>query len=319
MMSKADKMKASMASLQTLQDRIEAHPHEKGIVSTAEHYAVWCKDRGHLKPFPVQFIYLGCYIVDKVRALKNSAKSVRRWISQLKTFSLMHQYEWLNQAEDRRMQNVIKELEFLDQNPTNRMLPLTKDINVNILNNSHISPTIKTCVTIGREGLLRGGEVCQLLRKHFIWSQQRDRVTIHLERSKANRKGAGEYVTLKRHGPTSGAAILAKHFDQFNLWRADPDAIVLPSYSQRKGLDWSKTISIQQLRKAIRDSLRIIGINGDQYGAHSLRAGGATDLFRAGVYYPIIKKFGRWKSDTALLYFRDQEQTIDTVMGAFAN
>ena len=136
-------MKTSIASLQALQDRIGAHSHEKAIVSTAEHYAAWCKDRGHLKPFPVQFIYLGCYIVDKVRSLKNSAKSVRRWISQLKTFSLMQQYEWLNQAEDRRMQNVIKELEFLDQNPTNRMLPLTKDIIENLLNNSKIPSPIK--------------------------------------------------------------------------------------------------------------------------------------------------------------------------------
>jgi hypothetical protein len=65
--------------------------------------------------------------------------------------------------------------------------------------------------------------------------------------------------------------------------------------------------------------LKSIGIDGNRFGAHSLRAGGATDLFRAGVYYPTIKKFGRWKSDSALLYFRDQEETVETVMEAFAN
>ena len=68
----------------------------------------------------------------------------------------------------------------------------------------------------------------------------------------------------------------------------------------------------------IREALTRAGLDGKQYGAHSLRAGGATDLFRAGVYYPTIKKFGRWNSDTALIYYRDQEQTTETVMKAFA-
>jgi integrase len=67
----------------------------------------------------------------------------------------------------------------------------------------------------------------------------------------------------------------------------------------------------------IRKALIIIGLEGKKYGAHSLRAGGATDLFRAGVYYPLIKKFGRWKSDTALIYYRDQEAVTETVMTAF--
>ena len=56
-----------------------------------------------------------------------------------------------------------------------------------------------------------------------------------------------------------------------------------------------------------------------RYSGHSLRAGGATDLFVARVPYYIIKKMGRWKSDAAMLYYRDDEDIRDAVTEAFTN
>lgn len=61
----------------------------------------------------------------------------------------------------------------------------------------------------------------------------------------------------------------------------------------------------------------MIGLNPELYSGHSLRAGGATDLFVAKVPYPIIKKAGRWKSDAALLYYRDEEDVAQVVTKAF--
>ena len=45
-----------------------------------------------------------------------------------------------------------------------------------------------------------------------------------------------------------------------------------------------------------------IGPNPNHYSGHSCRAGGATDLFAAGVQYYVVKKYGRWTLDTALIY-----------------
>jgi hypothetical protein len=53
------------------------------------------------------------------------------------------------------------------------------------------------------------------------------------------------------------------------------------------------------------------------YSGHSFRAGGATDLFTSRVPYNIIKKFGRWKSDAALKYYRDDMDVATTVSYAF--
>ena len=59
------------------------------------------------------------------------------------------------------------------------------------------------------------------------------------------------------------------------------------------------------------------GRDGSTFGAHSGRGGGTTDLFRMKVAYAIIKKFGRWKSDACLIYFRDIEEVASSSAAAF--
>lgn len=60
-----------------------------------------------------------------------------------------------------------------------------------------------------------------------------------------------------------------------------------------------------------------LGFNPSMYSGHSLRAGGATDLFIIGVPYPKIKLYGRWKSDAALVYYREDIEVSRSVANAF--
>ena len=48
-----------------------------------------------------------------------------------------------------------------------------------------------------------------------------------------------------------------------------------------------------------------------------IESGGATDLFVARVPYHIIKKRGRWVSDAAMIYYRDDEDVVNAVFEAF--
>ena len=57
----------------------------------------------------------------------------------------------------------------------------------------------------------------------------------------------------------------------------------------------------------IKRSVKKLGLNPTFYSGHSLRASGATDLLVARVPYFIVKKYGRWKSDVAMIYYRDDE------------
>ena len=59
-----------------------------------------------------------------------------------------------------------------------------------------------------------------------------------------------------------------------------------------------------------------LGMDPVFYSTHSLRAGGATDLFVARVPYFAIKKMGRWKSDSAMLHYRCKEDVCNAVTEA---
>jgi len=76
-------------------------------------------------------------------------------------------------------------------------------------------------------------------------------------------------------------------------------------------------MSTSQLRSRIKGAINAIGRDPTRFGGHSLRAGGATDLIRARVPYPSIKKFGRWKSDTALIYYRDEDKISNEATKGF--
>ena len=198
------------------------------------------------------------------------------------------------------------------------MAPLTQDIDLKIFDCPSISIYVKTLIRVGRETLIRGGELTSGLEvEDFGWSVNRESVTIQLIRTKINRSGGGDFITIEDYGSTSAVALLKRHFTKYNLW-SKKNQIVFPSYTITKGINWVKPMNIDQLRSFIRHALKSIELNSALYGAHSLRAGGATDLFRLGVYYPNLKRFVRWKSDSALLYYRDQEKVVKSVMEAFA-
>ena len=52
--------------------------------------------------------------------------------------------------------------------------------------------------------------------------------------------------------------------------------------------------------------LQAQGINPNQVASHSLRSGGAMALHLNGVSDNVIKKLGRWSSDTFLIYIHEQ-------------
>ena len=51
--------------------------------------------------------------------------------------------------------------------------------------------------------------------------------------------------------------------------------------------------------------LTTVGKNRTLYYVHFLRAGGATQLFLSGASMAVVQIYGRWKSESALIYFRD--------------
>ena len=63
----------------------------------------------------------------------------------------------------------------------------------------------------------------------------------------------------------------------------------------------------------------VFGLGAKWYSGHSLRSGGATDLFVQRVPYFLIKKMGRWKSEAAMIYYRCDDDVRQAVAVAFDN
>eukprot|EP00644_Phytophthora_capsici_P016974 jgi/Phyca11/52781/gw1.59.210.1 len=58
------------------------------------------------------------------------------------------------------------------------------------------------------------------------------------------------------------------------------------------------------MTKAIKNAATAAGENAGLYGTHSMRSGGATAMFAAGVDRMAIKHFGRWSSDCYEIHAR---------------
>ena len=73
----------------------------------------------------------------------------------------------------------------------------------------------------------------------------------------------------------------------------------------------SAPVSANKIRSTIRqgatlDNLEAYGYDLKRIGSHSLRSGGAMRLKLAGKDDDIIKKMGRWSSNTYLRYIQTQ-------------
>ena len=90
---------------------------------------------------------------------------------------------------------------------------------------------------------------------------------------------------------------------------ATPDT---PIYNYRHFLYQSwRQIKADDITKALKHAaaatgLYVLGYTQDDVSSHSLRAGGAMAMHLNGVKTTTIRKMGRWKSDTFLMYIHEQ-------------
>ncbi len=66
-----------------------------------------------------------------------------------------------------------------------------------------------------------------------------------------------------------------------------------------------KSVAESEILRVMRKALSLMhGVENQEYGMHSLRAGKATDLFRRGATESEIKSVGRWKSSAVYKYIK---------------
>jgi hypothetical protein len=261
------------------------------------------------------------FVVDYVEKNKGSTRSVDLVIGYFKRFCKLENVEFLCERDSYKLKLLVQQLKFEDVSGPIRKSPLTLNYLLDIVQQSNLNNVVDliglTMMFLGHDGLLRSGEICsQLTTDDIVWSPDKSSFVLRLQRSKANRTGASEYVTyLERKDCWSAVRLLRMYFDKFKLWHAH-GSVLFPKV-RYNNITWSVHCHLTWFRRFIKKSVKLIGLDPKRFSGHSLRAGGATDLFVARVPYPFIKKFGRWKSDAALIYYRDEDNLAMVVSNAF--
>ena len=177
---------------------------------------------------------------------------------------------------------------------------------------------IRAMVTSAFQGLLRGREVCKADGKEWdaaldlargdIAALLEDRLVFFVRPAKNMKYTKGKTVPIVIG---AGGEFIDAHAEMAEMLRVDPvsrtNAAGTPMFRHADG----SAFSVAQLRDIVKALMRCVGEPAEEFGAHSLRIGGATALFAAGADPIVIKTMGRWSSDCFRLYVRACfEQTL---------
>ena len=295
--------------------------HRVGQERTVEIYLKFCRENGFSKHAPT-FLSVAGFLADHVVRQKGSAKTIGPIIGAIRRYCVLSRIPYLSDHEQLLLLDLVKELELKDTKAKRQVRPLTR-----FILDAVYSTGDRSCgrermaiviMTVAHDAMLRSGEICGGLRAiDFSWNKSRRSVTIHFLRTKTHRKYGGISVTIYDYGRRSGCALLRRWFREQNLKDSSTEFVFPHWDSRRNSFVRDKCLSSDLFRKMVKDAVESIGLKREDFSGHSCRAGGATDAFNAGVPYAAVKKFGRWRSDTVLEYYRDEDEVATRVSAAF--
>jgi hypothetical protein len=263
----------------------------------------WCTKMGwNLSRKVFTYESVASFICAHVIKNKGSTRSVGNVLSALKKGCLIIEEDWLMGVDQLRLMALLSELKFEDLSKSRRKRPIRLRELIAIIGQLDLEDPvdllIATMLALGHDGLLRSAELLSGFQvKHFEWSLDKKTVRLEIERSKMNRSGESEFVSLFDYGEYSAVSLLRRWFTVQGLWE-NWEHKVFPAVRYKR-LHFNSDPNYSWWRRTIKKLCKRIGLEEKNYSGHSLRAGGATDLFVCRVPYYIIKRMGRWKSEAA--------------------
>lgn len=290
-----------------------------------QEYSAWCRARS-LSAFPTSYSSVAGYLTEKVASLGGSAKSIPNVVSSLRVYSLQSSLPWMTARDEYLLNRVRRQLDLEDTAGVERKHPVVLGMIQDALQKfwkpreSDYDLLCATAVLVGHNGLLRGGELLSGIQaKHVTWEPRNKSVCLHLPPTKTMRRGVGVDVRITDYAGPSAYKFLKEWFRRAHL-STHPERYVFPHYDARaRVFNHERPAGERWLRATVKSLAAKLGKDPGMYSGHSLRAGGATDLFIMRVPYPQIKKYGRWVSDAAMVYYRDDIEVSATVADAFGS
>jgi hypothetical protein len=298
--------------------KVQSKPYNKARERKMTVYEEWCITTGQ-KAFPVTKDTVTGFLCQHVVNNNGSTRSVATVKSMLKKGCEQRGHAWLSALDNGSVLEHMRELAKVDMSEGAQKRALQRESIQRIVDKGDLQDTVflYVCVLLetGHDGLLRSGEMLSGVKAtNILWKHDKKGFRMEVLWTKT---GGPALIDYDDYGGMNAVTFMMHWFDQHGLWDK-PEAHVFPAVTSAGRFDFTRTASLSWLRRRIKIAVASIGLDPKKYSGHSLRAGGATDLFVARVPYYIIKKKGRWVSDSAMQYYRDEEDIQEEVSKAFA-
>jgi len=270
-----------------------------------------------VRPEPAAFCVIAGFLIAFVVGLGGKTASLRNKLSHIHVSFVERRWEWLDRTDQRSLSKVMEALEYDDYTKTRRMKPLLAGLLRRVFErrggeaSTPMSLLIKTVFATAHDGLLRGGEVTSGLLGTDVTMESK-LMRVRVDRAKRHRKGEPGVVIIYENEWYGCSVRLMRKWLRARKLDKLPDRLLFPDVRFDKGvpveMDFTASLTYKSLVGLVRYEVQQLALDPLEYAAHSFRAGGATDLFLAGVMrLPMIMKYGRWKSmEAALLYYREE-------------
>lgn len=311
--------------LLTLERQISGSSSSSYLKSINKQYTLYTLEHGQIA-YPPSYQSIGSFVAKFAADHDGSSKSIANIVSAIKMMCQLLHLPWLNSSDAYKLQKVTKQIKRNDGIAIKRKAPLTLKIIIRGIavywNTKSSGPDMlaATISLIGHDCLFRGQDTFSGIKvKDVHWDLDKKLVNFHVGRpsqpGKVAKDGSGYDARIGDYSGPSGYKYLKSWFDAYCLWN-QPTSYIFPRVLQSQMI-FTEPTSKKWYERQLSLMLSGIGQDPSFYSVHSHRAGGATDLFAAGVPLADVMSHGRWSTDTALIYYRDKDRLVFKIAHAF--
>ena len=267
------------------------------------------------------FVAVAMFLTQFMQDNKGHTASLGLVLSHLRKQHELNEQPFLSTSGNVRIKQLVAQYRKEDPSLVRRAHPLRTAIAQEIIKSMDLSDpaqlTRAAQLLTAVQCLLRAGEVTNFLQAgDFIFKVNERTVVIHIPPTKTCKTGAGVFLELADNAnKISAYKLLVRLFAMRGL-QMKPTEFVFCMIQKGK-LYPGKRSSKEAFSELIKSGVASIGLDRNLFSGHSCRAGGATDLFAASIPYYVVKRYGRWKSDAALIYYRCETSIARCAAKAF--
>ena len=265
-------------------------------------WKAWAGQRIEVKILPVDEVHFALYL-QHVANTTNSRASVEEAVNAI---SWAHQLAGLPPISSSAfVRATLAGLQRKLAKPKVKKEPITASMLTTLVESLGTAPTLSDVrlaagALLSFAAFLRYNELSGLRCCDIQFTEQH--MTVHITSSKTDQYRQGDSVVVARTRTiTCPVAMMERYMLMAGISTGSSARLFRAIVHTKKGekLRSSGTLSYTRMREVFLAKLKSLGFDANQFGLHSLRAGGATAAANAGIPDRLFKRHGRWSSETA--------------------